>query len=85
MNTITKFGLAAFAAGAFSTLPAKADNTTPDSFTKHGLPMPGAYFHKEAQKPATIAVSKSGKDVGQQKYAISKSRKKHAKHVRPTE
>jgi hypothetical protein len=60
MNTIIKFGLAAFAAGAFSTLPSKADNDTPDSFTGHGLPIPGAYFkNKESQQPATIVVSKS--------------------------
>jgi hypothetical protein len=83
MNTIIKFGLAAFAAGAFSTLPSKADNTTPDSFTRHGLPIPGAYFkNKESQQPETIAVSKSGKGVGQEQQTISKSGKKHAKHVR---
>jgi hypothetical protein len=81
MNTIIKFGLAAFAAGAFSTLPSKADNNTPDSFTRHGLPIPGAYFKN--QQPATIAVSKSEKGVGQEKQTISKGGKKHTKHVRP--
>jgi hypothetical protein len=85
MNTIIKFGLAAFAAGAFSTLPSKADNNTPDSFTRHGLPIPGAYFqNKESQQPATVAVSKSGKGVGEAKQTISKAGQKHAKHVRPT-
>jgi hypothetical protein len=60
MNTIIKFGLAALAAGTFSTLPAKAD--TPDIFTRHGLPVPGVYFkNKESQQPATVAVNKSGK------------------------
>ena len=83
MNTIIKFGLAAFAAGAFSTLPSKADNNTPDSFTRHGLPIPGAYFkNRESQQPATIAVSKSGKGVGEQKQTTSKAGKKHTKHVR---
>jgi hypothetical protein len=83
MNTIIKFGLAAFAAGAFSTLPSKAE--TPDTFTRHGLPIPGAYFkNKESQQPATVAVSKSGKGVGEQKQTTSKAAKKQTKHVRPT-
>ena len=60
MNTTIEFGLAALAVGAFSILPGKADNTTPDTFTRHDLPIPGAYFkNKESQQPATIAVSKS--------------------------
>jgi hypothetical protein len=84
MNTIVKFGLAAFAAGAFSTLPSKADNSTPDTFTRHGLPIPGAYFkNKESQQPETIAVSKSGKGVGQEKQTKSTAAQKHGKHVRP--
>jgi hypothetical protein len=73
MNRIIKFGLAAFAMGAFSTLPSRAD--TPDAtfaFTKHGLPVPGAYFKaKENQQAATVAVSKSGKGVGEQKQTTS--------------
>jgi hypothetical protein len=82
MNTVIKFGLAALTAGAFSTLPSKAE--TPDIFTKHGLPIPGAYFkNQESQQPATIAVSKSGKGVGEQKQTISKGGKKHTKHVQP--
>ncbi len=64
MNTIIKFGLAALAAGAFSTLPSKAE--TPDTFTRHGLPIPGAYFkNQESQQPVTVAVSKSGKGFGE--------------------
>ena len=60
MNTAIKFGLAALAVGAFSILPGKADNTTPDAFTRHGLPIPGVYFkNKESQQLGTIAVSKS--------------------------
>jgi hypothetical protein len=81
MSTIIKFGLAAFAVGAFSTLPSKAD--TPDAtfaFTKHGLPVPGAYFkNRENQQVATIAVSKSGAGVGQQKQTSSSTRKTHNK------
>ena len=86
MKTIIKFGLAAFAAGAFCTLPVKADNSTPDTFTRHGLPIPGAYFkNQEAQQPATVAVSKSEKGVGQEKQTTTKSGKKHTKHVRRAE
>jgi hypothetical protein len=60
MNTTIKFGLAALAVGAFSILPGKADNATPDTFTRHGLSIPGAYFkNKESQQLVTIAVSKS--------------------------
>ena len=84
MNTTIKFGLAALAVGAFSILPGKADNTTPDSFTRHGLPIPGAYFkNKESQQLATIAVKQIRKSVGQEKQTISKSGQKHTKHVRP--
>jgi hypothetical protein len=86
MNTIIKFGLAALAAGAFSTLPSKAENTTPDIFTKHGLPIPGAYFkNRESQQPATVAVSKSGQGVGEQKQAAAKAGKKHTKSVHWTQ
>jgi hypothetical protein len=80
MNTIIRFGLAALTAGAFSTLPSKADR--PDIFTQHGLPVPGAFFkNKENQQPATVAVSESEKGVGGQKKTISKPGKKHTKHV----
>ena len=82
MNTIIKFGLAALTAGAFSTLPSKAE--TPDTFTRHGLPIPGAYFkNKESQQPASVAVSKSGQGVGDQKQTTAKAGKRHTKHVRP--
>ena len=81
MKIISKFGLATLAAAAFwaATLPGKAE--TPDIFTKHGLPIPGAYFaQKENQKPSTIAVSKSGQGVGEQKQT-SKTGKKRAQPV----
>jgi hypothetical protein len=81
MNTIITFGLAALAAGAFSTLSSKAN--TPDTFTRHGLPLPEAYFkNKESQQPATVAVSKPGKVVGEQKQQMSKTGKKRTKRVR---
>jgi hypothetical protein len=74
MKNIIQFGLAALAAGAFFALPSKAE--TPDIFTKHGLPIPGAYFkNKESQKAATVAVSKSGKGVGENHTSTSQPEK----------
>jgi hypothetical protein len=79
MNGIITFGLAALAVGTFATLPSKAN--TPDTLTRHGLPLPEAYFkNKERQQPATVAVSKPGKVVGEQK--MSKAGKKRTKRVR---
>jgi len=81
MNTIIKLGLAVFAVGASSTLSSNAE--TPDAtfaFTKHGLPVPGAYFQKrESQQPAMGAVSKPG-GVGQVKQTFSKTVKTPAEH-----
>ena len=80
MKNIVQFGLAALAAGAFFALPSKAE--TPDIFTKHGLPIPGAYFkNKESQQPASVAVSKSGQGVGDQKLAAPKAGKMPTKSV----
>ena len=82
MKNIVQFGLAALAAGAFSTLPTKAE--TPDTFTRHGLPIPGAYFkNRESQQPASVAVSKSGQGVGDQKQTAPKAGKKYTKHTLP--
>jgi hypothetical protein len=69
MNSIIKFGLATIAAGTIlaSAVTVKADDYASElsnPFTKHGLPVPGAYFKsKENQQSATIAGSKSGKGV----------------------
>ena len=85
MKTIVKLGFAALAAGAFftSTAPVKADQYASElsnPFTKHGLPVPGAYFKAgESQQAATIGVSKSGKGAGEQKQTVSKPAKKHTK------
>ena len=82
MKTIAKFGLAALAAGAFfgGTLLANADqyaSQLSNPFTKHGLPVPGAYFQaRENQQAATVAVSKSGQGVGEGKQPIPKVEKK---------
>lgn len=83
MNTIIKCGFAALAAGAFSTLPSKAE--TPDlsnPFTRHGLPVPGAYFKvNESHQPTTVAVRKSEKRVGGQKQLMSNAGKKHTQRL----
>jgi hypothetical protein len=87
MNSIIKFGLATIAAGTLlgSTVTVKADDYASElsnPFTKHGLPVPGAYFKsQENQQSATIAVSKSGKGVGQQTNSTTA---KKAKSVRST-
>jgi hypothetical protein len=83
MHTIIKLGLATLTAGAFwaSTVQARADEYASElsnPFTKHGLPVPGAYFKKrESQLPATVAVSKSGKGIGEQKQTASKVNGRH--------
>ena len=88
MKTIVKIGLAALAAGAFltSTVPVTAGEFVDQNrnyFLKHGLPIPGESFKKnENQQPATIAVSKSGSGVGEQKQATSKAVKKQPKKTR---
>jgi hypothetical protein len=82
MKTIAKFGLAALAAGAFfgGTLLANADQHAShlsNPFTRHGLPVPGAYFQaRENHQAATVAVSKSGQGVGEGKQPVSKVEKK---------
>jgi hypothetical protein len=84
MKAIVKFGLAALAMGAFFGigLPAKADPPgwvrAPqlNYFKVRGLVPPGSYSHNENQKPATIAVSKAGQGVKDQKSTKSKAGKK---------
>jgi len=58
-----------------ATLSSEAE--TPDIFTKHDLPIPGAYFAKHtSQKSTTIAISKSGQGVREQKQPVSYGREK---------
>jgi hypothetical protein len=64
MKNIIRLGLATLGMGAIlgATLSSQAE--TPDIFTKHDLPIPGAYFAKHrSQKSATVAISKSGQGV----------------------
>jgi hypothetical protein len=82
MKIIGKFGLAALAAGAVWGVSLRGSAQTPDIFTKHGLPIPGAYFaHREIQKPATVAVSKSREGVREKKQPTPKMEKKFAESV----
>jgi hypothetical protein len=84
MKAIVKFGLAALALGAFFgiSLAAKADPPgwvraqQLDFWRARGLVPPGSYSHNENQKPATIAVSKAGQGVKDQKSTKSKAGKK---------
>jgi hypothetical protein len=90
MNTIIKFGLATLAAEAFfaSTVQARANEYASESsnyFSKHGLPIPGAYFTaKENQQATTIAISKSGQGVGEGKQTVANVEKKHIYHLHST-
>jgi hypothetical protein len=86
VKTIVKFGLAALAMGASFGVgfPAKADQLVwaraqqLDFWRVRGLMPPGAYFHNDNQKPATIAVNKFGQGIGEQQQTISKLGKKNA-------
>ena len=77
IRKIVKWWLATLLTGVFlgGALLSRAE--TPDSFTRHGLPIPGAYFkNKESQKAATVAVSKSRKGVGEKHKSASQPEKK---------
>jgi hypothetical protein len=84
IKSIVRFGATALAMGAFFAvnLPAKADPPgwvrAPqlDFWRARGLVPPGSYSQNENQKPVTIAVSKAGQGVGEQKQTTSKSAKK---------
>ena len=89
-TSIVRFAVAALVMGSsFGIgLPVKADQLVwvraqqLDYFRARGLTTPGAYFHNENQKPATIAVNKAGQGVGDQKQTASKTAKKSRQHVR---
>jgi hypothetical protein len=77
ITTIVRFGVAALVMGALFGvgLPVKADQLVwvrapkLNYFEVRGLVPPGSYSHDDNQKPATIAVQKSGKGVGEPKRA----------------
>ena len=65
-------------------LPAIADQPV-DYWSVRGLTRPGAWFEKyNAEKPATIGVSKSERGVGAQKSTSPKVGKDLTQHVRST-
>jgi hypothetical protein len=79
-QNIVKLSLAMVFTGTLleGALPSKAE--TPDTFARHGLPIPGAYFkNKESQLPATVALSKSGQGVGDEKQPATKHKKTHTR------
>jgi len=86
ITSIVRFGIAALAMGAFfqASLPVKADQLVwvraqqVDSFRARGLMPPGAYFRNQNQKPATIAVNKAGRGVGEQKHKAPKLGQRNA-------
>src|SRR6516162_1818374 len=90
ITSIVRFGVAALAMGTFFGvgLPVRADQVVwvraqqLDFWRARGLVPPGSYSQSENQKPATIAVSKAGQGVGEQKQTTSKTAKKGTQHVR---
>jgi hypothetical protein len=85
MNLMFRYGLYALAIGAFSltTLLTNADTLdTANPFTKHGLPVPGAYFkNKESTQRAPVVAAMPGNSAANQKSTASKATKKQAKQV----
>jgi hypothetical protein len=69
-----KWWLATLLTGGFfgGALLSRAE--TPD--TRHGLPIPGAYFANKGSQKAAIAASKSGKGVGEKHKNTSQPEKK---------
>ena len=86
MDVILRFALCALTTGAFllTTSPSKAETPDPaNPFTKHGLPVPGAYFKsKETPPPAAVAASGSLKRGATPKQTAAKATKKQTNHIR---
>ena len=86
ITSIVRFGVAAFAMGAFFGvgLPVRADQLVwvraekLDFWRARGLVPPGSYSHNENQRPATIAVNKAGQGVGKEKHKASKLGQRNA-------
>ena len=83
-----RLGLSALATGVLwlTTSLSNADTPEPaNAFTKHGLPVPGAYFkNKEETTRTAVVVAKSGKSVTSPNPTGSKTTKKEGKHARYT-
>ena len=83
-----KLGLCALATGAFclTTSLSNADTAEPvNAFTKHGLPVPCAYFKNKENTPRTaVVLANSGKSATNPNPTAARAAKKPAKHVRYT-
>ena len=83
---MVKFGIFILAAGTFfaGASPTKAETPDPaNPFTKHGLPVPGAYFKsKESPSSAAVAASASAKSGSAPKRTAAKATKKQTKQIR---
>jgi len=83
-----RFGLCALATGALGLTSSlsNADTTAAaNAFTKHGLPVPGAYFKNKENAPRTAAgLANSRKSVTNPNPTASKAAKKQTKHIRNT-
>jgi hypothetical protein len=84
MKTIAKIGLLTLAVGvAMSGIPAAIADQPVDYWSVRGLTRPGAWFERyNAEKPASIGVSKSGLGVGAQKSTASKTGKDRTQQLR---
>lgn len=83
---MVKIGLFLLATGTFfaGASPTKAETPDPaNPFTKHGLPVPGAYFKsKETPPSAAVAASASAKSDAAPKQTAAKATKKQTKPIR---
>jgi hypothetical protein len=86
IRIMVKFGIFILAAGTFfaGASPTKAETPDPaNRFTKHGLPVPGAYFKsKETPPSAAVAASASAKSGAAPKQTAAKATKKQTKPIR---
>jgi len=79
---MVKFGIFLLVAGTFfaGALSTKAETPDPaNPFTKHGLPVPGAYFKNKA---TPLSASASAKSSGTPKQTAGKATKTQTKHIR---
>ena len=83
---MVKFGIFLLVAGTFFAGVSSTKAETPDPanpFTKHGLPVPGAYFKSKETLPSTaVAASASAKSSASPKQTAAKATKTQTKHMR---
>jgi hypothetical protein len=85
MNVIFRLGLCALATGVLGLTTSLSNADTPEpanAFTKHGLPVPGAYFKNKETSRTSATAAKYGKSVTN--TTAAKATKKQAKIVRDT-